>query len=154
MRSFSRNWIKGKTMLSAIWLASSEWSEFSWMEKTNDTKISSTAQGQKQKCTLAKHLEGFQFIRRCTWHFLPVTPAAFWKVNFSVKWVHNCRQCLCYIIWNRAFHDENNKNLLLTLILEAGPHIAHTGESCCNTLCLSTSYIPKQQADIRFNLND
>lgn len=37
VRSFSRNWIRGKTILSAIWLASSEWSAFSWNTHTRDS---------------------------------------------------------------------------------------------------------------------
>lgn len=38
VRSFSLNWISGKTMLSAIWVASSECSEFSWTTNTNTNK--------------------------------------------------------------------------------------------------------------------
>lgn len=63
VRSFSRNWIKGKTMLSAIWLASSEWREFSWTrQKQIIHKYQALHKDTNKRCTLAKHLEGFLFI--------------------------------------------------------------------------------------------
>lgn len=50
-------------MLSAIWLASSEWSEFSWTTQNRLYKnIKHCIRTQTESVPHAKHLEGFQFI--------------------------------------------------------------------------------------------
>lgn len=52
VRSFSLNWINGKTMLSAIWVASSECSEFSWT--TNTHTHTKTKEIKNEICTTGK----------------------------------------------------------------------------------------------------
>lgn len=90
VRSFSLNWINGKTMLSAIWLASSVWSEFSWTTQNRLYKKNQALhKNTNRKWTIAKHLEGFQLVLLFT-----VTFAA----RHSSTERNRCRQCLCYII--------------------------------------------------------
>lgn len=134
VRSFSLNWIKGKTIPSAIWLASSEWSEFSWMEKNKNkdyTKISRTAQRNKQKAHLCQTSWGisiyFTVYSDIFWHFLFLQQAGKWHFERN----GNCRQSLRYIIkkptlWNGTYLEDKNKILLFTLILETGTYIAHS----------------------------
>lgn len=122
VRSFSRNWINGKTMLSAIWLASSEWSEFSWTTRNRLYKnIKRCIRTQTESVPHAKHLEGFQFILLCT-----VTHAASFscsnlEITVFAEMDANCRQCLCYIIKSPycgvAHFMKSIINLLFTLIL-------------------------------------
>lgn len=73
VRSFSRNWIRGKTMLSAIWLASSEWSAFSWTTHTQGN--TNQAETEEGRATPATHSAGFSFSPRCRRHWLPILVA-------------------------------------------------------------------------------
>lgn len=60
VRSFSLNWISGNTMLSAIWVARSECSEFSWTTNTRGN----TKDTRNEICTTEKRIENFNLRRR------------------------------------------------------------------------------------------